>query len=105
MNKTERIKLVKAMEFVARQINDNDIFYEWVIDGVADGDIYYGDLEIGVDEELLEYYIDDDHFSDLMDKFIHIISKARKSGGLYCDGIVSNYTVDLSTINGVKEHE
>ena len=90
MNKIERIKCVKAVEFLARQINDEEVFEEWLIDGVADGDIVDGDLNVkGDDEELLDYYIEDEHFADLMDTFAHVIARARKSGGLYCDGIVS----------------
>lgn len=90
MNKIERIKCVKAMEFLARQINDEEVFEEWLMDGVADGDIDVGDLDVkGDDEELLDYYIEDEHFADLMDTFAHVIARARKSGGLYCDGIVS----------------
>lgn len=90
MNKIERIKCVKAMEFLARQINDEEIFEEWLLDGVADGDIEDGDLGVkGNDEEILDYYIEDEHFADLMDTFVHIIARARKSGGLYCDGVVS----------------
>ena len=90
MDKIERIKCVKAMEFMARQINDEEVFEEWLIDGVADGDIDAGELDIkSGDEDLLDYYIQDDHFAELMDTFAHVIARARKSGGLYCDGVVS----------------
>ena len=89
MDKIERIKCVKAMEFMARQINDEEVFEEWLIDGVADGDIDAGELDIKSGEDLLDYYIQDDHFAELMDTFAHVIARARKSGGLYCDGVVS----------------
>ena len=39
MNAIERVKMVKAMEFLARNINDEGVFEEWLIEGVADGDI------------------------------------------------------------------
>ena len=42
--KEERVKMVKAMEFICRQINDEDVFMGWLMNGVADGDIEYGDL-------------------------------------------------------------
>ena len=75
---------------MARQINDEEVFEEWLIDGVADGDIDAGELDIkSGDEDLLDYYIQDDHFAELMDTFAHVIARARKSGGLYCDGVVS----------------
>ena len=44
MNKAERIKMVKAMEYIARNLNNEHIFYRWLMTGVADGDIAYGDL-------------------------------------------------------------
>lgn len=88
MNKIVRIKMVKAMEFIARQINDEDIFMGWLYDGVADGDISYGDLDVEIDDDA-DYYTDDKSFADLMDTFTRLMAKTNKSGGLYCDGIVS----------------
>lgn len=88
MNKLERIKMVKAMEFIARQVNDEEVFDYWLSCGVADGDIEYGNLsaEEGVTEDL-DYYLEDDHFSDVMRTFLRLMQAAKKSGGLYCDGI------------------
>jgi len=89
MNAIERIKMVKAMEFIARQVNDEEVFEIWLISGVADGDIDYGDLGINDgDEEELGPYIDDEDFADLMHTFLRLMKAARKSGGLYCDGVV-----------------
>lgn len=89
MNAVERIKMVKAMEFVARQINDEEVFEGWLLNGVADGDIEYGSLEVEPDdEENLEYYIRDDDFAELMACFLRRMAGAKKSGGLYCDGVV-----------------
>ena len=85
----ERIKMVKAMEFIARQVNDEEVFEEWLVMGVADGDIEYGDLGIRAsDAETMEYYINDDDFAYLMHTFLNMMANAKKSGGLYCDGIV-----------------
>lgn len=91
MNKMERISLVKAMEFIARQCNDEEVFFYWLENGVADGDIKYNDTEYSpeMDDEELEYYVTDEHFSVLMDDFLRLMNAARKSGGLYCDGVVS----------------
>lgn len=90
MNKAERIKMVKAMEFICRQVNDEDNIGAWLTLGVADEDIEYGDLEVkDSDSEDLEYYIEDDEFGDLMDTFLFVMKKCWKSGGLYCDGVVS----------------
>lgn len=82
--KSERIKMVRAMEFIARQINNEDIFYSWLLCGVADGDI-----DGTEHDEDLEYYIEDETFAELMDLFLRLMSKANKDGGLYCDGVVS----------------
>lgn len=78
MDKAERIKAVRAMEFLARQINDEDVFERWLMYGVADGDTN------------LEYYTNDETFSELMTTFLQCMSNAKKSGGLYCDGVLSN---------------
>ena len=89
MNREERIKMVKAMEFIARQLNDEEIFESWLIDGVADGDIEYGDLTTYAALDAVDWYIEDLHFSDLMEIFLRCMKAAKKSGGLYCDGVVS----------------
>lgn len=87
MNKQERTKMVLAMEYICRQINDEDVFDPWLMYGVADGDIEYGDLS-GEDADL-DWYIEDASFSELMTCFLNRMARAKASGGLYCDGIVS----------------
>lgn len=84
MSQSERVALVRAMETVARAVNDEELFIRiWLELGVADGDID----ETTTDEEL-DYYITDESFRDLMDTFMYLMSKAYKSGGLYCDGVL-----------------
>ena len=91
MNKEERIKMVKAMEFICRHINDEDEFDTWLAIGVADGDIDDGDLMVKPeDEDNLEYYYSDDvDFADLMDTFLYLMKRVRTNGGIFCDGVVS----------------
>lgn len=86
MNEITRKKMVVCMEFIARQINDEDVFNSWLMCGVADGDIPRGSLDI---EEVDECYIEDDNFRDLMDCFLRRMYYARKSGGLYVDDVVT----------------
>ena len=86
MNKIERQKMVLAMEYIARQINDEEVFEGWLMGGVADGDLEYGEWNPEVVED---YYIKDDNFRDLMDCFLRRMAGAKKSGGLYCDNIVT----------------
>lgn len=80
-----RIEMVKAMEMIARAVNDEGVFMDWLINGVADGDI-----SENTDDTELEYYAEDDTFSDLMDTFLDLMSAAKKSGGLYFDNILSS---------------
>lgn len=94
MNMKERVQMVKAMEFIARQLNDESIFMGWLSIGVADGDIPYGDLEYrGPGDEVddgVEYYCDDSTFAELMDTFLRLMKRATSNdSGLYCDGVVS----------------
>lgn len=84
MNISERIKVVRAMETIARCVNDESVFDYWLAMGVADGDI----TDDTTDEDL-ECYTDDENFADLMSDFLILMGKAGKSGGLYCDGVVS----------------
>lgn len=84
MNKQERIEMIKAMETIARTINDENILEQWLIYGVADGDI-----DENTKNEEIDYYTNDETFQDLMNLFLILMSSAKKSGGLYCDNIVS----------------
>ena len=86
-NIEERRKAVVCMEYLARQINDEDVFMGWLMCGVADGDIDYGDLD---PDSVNDYYIDDENFKDLMTCFLRRMALAYKSGGLYCGKVVSD---------------
>lgn len=82
--------MLKAMEFIARNINDETILNRWLALGIADGDIEYGDLSVGLDNaDRLKYYMEDEAFADMMHNFLWCMARAWKSGGLYCDSLVS----------------
>lgn len=85
MNKAERIQAVRAMDFLARAVNDEYDILLWLEEGVADGDID----ENTTDEELLDYVEDDQTFAELMRTFLRTMYTAKKDGGLYIDGVVS----------------
>ena len=89
MNLSARAKVVKAMETIARCVNDEDVFYRWLLCGVADGDI-----DNDTTDEDLEYYCEDKTFADLMERFLDLVTAAKRSGGLYEDRIVSKYEED-----------
>lgn len=89
MTKTEeRKKMILAMEYIARQINDEDVFDGWLMCGVPDGDVQYGCFDITtIDDE--DYFLEDDNFSNLMTCFLRRMYYAYDSGGLYCSDVVS----------------
>jgi len=80
----DRVQLVRAMETLARAVNNESVFMNWLSMGVADGDI----KQDTTDDEL-EWYTEDDNLSELMDTFLDLMSDAKENGGLYCDGIVN----------------
>lgn len=86
MNLSRRAKVVRAMETMARCVNDEEVFYPWLLCGIADGDI-----NDDTTDEDLEYYCEDKTFADLMERFLDLMTAAKKSGGLYEDRIVSKY--------------
>lgn len=78
----DRAELVKAMETVARAINDEEIFMSWLMCGVADGDINSSTTL----EEIVDMgYTENDTIIGLMDCFLRCMKRANKSGGLFCD--------------------
>lgn len=85
----ERKKMILAMEFICRQINDEDVFDGWLMCGVPDGDIEYGclDIETICDEDSM---LETDNFRDLMDCFLRRMAGAKRSGGLFCGGVVTD---------------
>lgn len=91
MDKQERAKMVLAMEYIARQVNDEDVFESWLMCGVADGDIKYGSIDTA---DVEDYYLEDRNFKDLMTVFLRMMKNAWNSGGLYTDGIVSKSKED-----------
>ena len=82
---TERAKMIACMEYVARQINDENVFDSWLMCGVADGDIEYGNLN---PNDVEDYYTDDKTFEEIMSCFLRCMKRAYDSGGLYCAEIV-----------------
>lgn len=85
MNAKERIDALRAMELLVRSVNVEDYLENWLMEGVADGDI----TEETTDEELLDYVEDDKNFADIMSVFLYIMHLAYKDGGLYVDKVVS----------------
>ena len=74
------------MEFIARCINDEDIFESWLMCGVPDGDIPLGCMDTSYVDD---YFLTDNNLSELMGLFLRCMKRAEKSGGLYIDKVVS----------------
>ena len=91
---TERKKMVMAMEFIARQINDEDVREGWLMNGVPDGDIEYGDFNT---DNIWDFdsMISDEGFKDLMSCFLRRMVGAWRSGGLHCGEVVSKTKDDM----------
>lgn len=87
---SERVKMIKAMEFLVRHINYEPIYDPWLLLGVPDGTVEFGDLSVSSgDEFTFDTLLRDDDFTDLMDTFLFCMSKAYKCGGLVCDDVCS----------------
>lgn len=86
INVKGRIAVVRAMETIARAINHEGIFEEWLSCGVADGDID----DTTTDDELMYYVEENETFGELMSTFTHMMRKVHANGGLYVDGVASD---------------
>lgn len=92
-----RVELLRAMNTVCESLNNGEIYVSWLTCGIADGDCASMN-----DDELFDYYGDDDTFADIMACFCRIMGYAlndteeyskedlRKGNGiLFCDKVVS----------------
>lgn len=78
-----RAEAIRAMDFLARSINDERICLDyWLCDGVADGDVNGAET----DEEL-DFYTEEDNFVEITMLFVRCMNMARKDG-LYIDNVV-----------------
>ena len=90
-NEIRRAKAILAMEYLARQMNNEDIFERWLMGGVADGDIPYGSFDI---ENVDSYYIKPENFKDIACCFMRMMITSYGNGGLYCGSVVADKESD-----------
>ncbi len=83
-NEQERYAMIRAMDMLARQTNNEAALEMWFAQGISDGD---RDLE--TPDERLSDYINDDKFADVLDTFLCVMSESYKQGGLSVDGVDS----------------
>ena len=80
VQKHDRKRMVLAMEYIARHMNDEEIFWgEWATYGVPDGEIPYGSFDT---EYVDDYLIEDEHYEELTQTFMYCMKQAFKSNGL-----------------------
>ena len=78
INYTKRIDLLRAMDLIMNNLNDESLYLRW--------------LSIGIEDECTDYdyYTETETFRDMMSAFCEIIHEATdESGALYVDGVVS----------------
>ena len=97
MNSAKRAKMIMAMEYIVRQCNREDLIDPWLMCGVADGDIKFGETDYTKIDP--SYYEDDDDFSEIMALFLRIMTRANESGGLYCNYVVSKRPDRIQKVN------
>ena len=86
--KSKRMDMVRAMEYIARQVSNDEVLDLWVNLGVVGNDIPYSVLTDG-SEEWLEKYITDEGLSNLMRVFLRVMAMAYAEDGLWCAGVSS----------------
>lgn len=89
MNKKERLEVVRAMDTIAKTLNDERDYVWWAAMGIPDGEI-----DNNTKDEDIEWLCEDDIFPDLLFNFCRIfgMKKEKAKGFLYCDGIVGKET-------------
>ena len=76
-NVGKRVEFIKALDMIARRINDEDILVGgWLAGGVPDGLVKEGD-------EAIACLTDDESLKSFMDCFMRCMVRASKSGGLF----------------------
>ena len=93
-NTIEKILIIKAMEFIARRINCEDCFTDWTNYGIPDNICIQDDLNIYVDDDKkLEYFLNDENFSVLLNSFLTLMINAYFCKGISCAGVKNSIRV------------
>ena len=73
-----RLDALRAMDLIARSLNDEDFFNQWIT--------------YGIEDECKDYngYLSDDIFRDIMTEFCEVIHNATaEKGAIFIDNICS----------------
>ena len=75
---TERKKMILAMEYIARHVNDEELFWDlWGTYGIPDGEITYGCFD---ESEVSDYWTEDENYNDIVEVFMSLMELAVKDG-------------------------
>lgn len=85
MNKQLRKNAVLAMELLASSVSDETAIEGWLMCGVPDGDIEYGNMDT---DQVDDYFLEDKHFAELMGCFMRTMKRAMDDG-LFIDKVSS----------------
>ena len=85
INFKERVSVIRAMDTVVHNLNDEEYVAWWLEDGVPDGEIN----EETADEELYWLVDDDESFADIMSTFIKIMKRQSVNGAMWVDNVLS----------------
>lgn len=81
-NMLNRAKAIVAMEYLIRCVNNEELIDSWLMCGVADGDIEFGNFDIS---QVDRYYTKDENFNEICEIFMKTMARARKDSGLFFD--------------------
>ena len=88
-NTERRARYVKALDLIARSVNDEELLPLWLTYGVADEDI----TEDTTPEQIAEMgYCEDATFQGLLNTFAQLMQEATKDGprgAIYAEGFIS----------------
>lgn len=85
INFKERVSIIRAMDTIVRNLNDERDILWWLDSGVPDGEINAKTT----DEELYWLVDDDESFADIMSTFVKIMRRQPINGAMWVDNVLS----------------
>jgi hypothetical protein len=85
INFKERIAVIKAMDLIIHNLNDERDIFWWLENGVPDGEIN----EDTPEEDLQWLVEEDDMFADIMSTFTKIMRRQPVNGAMWVDNVLS----------------
>lgn len=87
MDRKKRCEILRAMDLIARTLNNDPLYTEWMIEAVIDEDM----TDQTTDKDLEGYVKNDDEFAGILYTFLHVMSEAFQQDGLTVDGVASAF--------------